>query len=371
MQILFDHQSFSLQKTGGITRYFYEVIRHLNLIPDFSTITQLGLSTTMWPLEQASRPNGSVLHWGPRLVNSGVGTYLINEALLTPYNLLRRPVDIYHNTLYRFMPGIRARRRVATHHDCTLERFPELFPAPEFKLIVSARRKMFEQADLIFCVSGASSRDMQELYDVEASRIKVLCNGPSQLDRSEAGRKELDALVARPFLLYVGTRFLYKNFNALVFAFAESGLHNEYDLLAIGGSPFPSAELKSTAQLGVRSKIISAPGASAGLLAEAYAAASLFVYPSLYEGLGLPPLEAMMMGCPALVAASPATREVCQDAALFFDPASQSDFNAKLATAVEDTPGRRAMIERGHALVKLRQWPVIVEQMAAAYGSLF
>jgi glycosyltransferase involved in cell wall biosynthesis len=371
MRVLFDHQSFSLQKTGGITRYFYEVIRHLNAIPDFSTITQLGLCTTMWPLEAASLPRGKVVHWGSRIVPSGVGTFFINESLLNPYSLFQGKVDIYHNTLYRFMPGIRARRLVATHHDCTPERFPHLFPALELKLIVRSRRKMLQQADLVFCVSEASRRDMQQFYDVETSRIKVLCHGPSTLFRSEAGSKELSARVGRPFILYVGVRFHYKNFNALIQAFADSGLHKDYDLLAIGGGPFSEAELQHMQRLGVRSKVIAAPGVSPEMLAEAYATASLFIYPSLYEGLGLPPLEAMMMGCPTLVAASPATLEVCQDASIFFDPADQADFTKKLAMAVQDTPERRSMIERGRALVQRRQWPVIVEQMAATYRSLF
>lgn len=236
MEIVFDHQAFALQVTGGITRYYYEVIRRLNLVDDIATHTQLGFCTTIWPLHDAMSSRSSVLHWGKRPVNSGVGTFLLNEALLNPYNRFKKKTDIYHNTLYRFMPGIRARSYVATHHDCTVERYPQLFH--EAAMVIKAKKKMLQQADLVFCITESCRNDLHEFYDFDRSRTLVLTNGSDPLPRSAAAQAELAALVKRPYLLYVGTRFSYKNFSGFLRAFAQSGLQKDYALLAVGGAAF-------------------------------------------------------------------------------------------------------------------------------------
>ena len=104
----------------------------------------------------------------------------------------------------------------------------------------------------------------------------------------------------RDYLLYVSGRSVYKNFTGLLKAFRESGLYRSFDLLVLGGGPLTPEEVDLIAQLGLTDSIISIPVASDSLLAEAYAGAKLFVYPSLWEGFGLPPLEAMAAGCPVL-----------------------------------------------------------------------
>ena len=276
MRILFDHQCFSLQVTGGISRYWHELVKYFNQMQDVSTITQLGWATTVWPLEEVSKPRGQVLHWGPRLVRSGVGTYLINEvAILGACNLVRPRVEIYHNTLYRFMPTIRARAYVATHHDCTLERFPHLFR--EASIVMKAKRQMLKRADLVICITAASREDLHYfLREYDRARTIVLTNGAAALPRSAEAAAEVAKRMKRPFLLYVGTRFAYKNFSALLRAFAALGLQRQYDLLAIGGGKFSEKENQEVAALALTSSLVSVPLASAEFLAEAYAAATAF-----------------------------------------------------------------------------------------------
>ena len=368
LRIIFDHQAFSLQVTGGITRYYFELIRRLNLIRDVSTEAQLGFCTTVWPMQDAFRPNGRLLHWGPRLVGSGVGSYLINEALLEAFNVTQAKCDIYHNTLYRFMPGVRARRYVATHHDCTIERFPHLFR--EASLVMKAKRNMFRKADLVFCVTEASRNDLHEFYDFDRSRTVVVTNGSEPLPRSTNAERKLKERVIRPFVLYVGTRMAYKNFTGFLNAFSALDLQRDYDIVAIGGGAFSEAELGEVKRLGLQSTMVRVPLADAETLGEAYAAASLFVYPSLYEGLGLPPLEAMEKGCPVLASSTPASVEVCKDAALFFNPFDEEDFARKLQLALQDSPERRTRVERGYEVCKLYCWDDVVRKMVEAYRSI-
>lgn len=368
MRILFDHQAFSLQNTGGISRYFYELIKYLNSIEGVRTETLLGFSSTMWPILEASQPNGKVIYWGNRLFSSGMPTYALNELLLNVRSVGIGKVDIYHSTLYRFMPAVRARRFVATHHDCIQERFPELFP--NLPRIRAAKIRMFKKADLVFCNSESSRADLEHFYGVEPSRCKVIHHAVSPMVRSQTGKLELCQRVRRPFLLYVGIRAAYKNFKGFLTAFSESGLYTDYDMMAIGGGPFSEDELQLVRGFGLQDAVIAVPFASPDMLAEAYSSARLFVYPSLYEGFGLPPLEAMLMGTPALVASCPATVEVCGDAAIFFDPLDQADFVSKLKCALEDETMRQKKILIGLKLVQRYKWSRTAEQVLAAYRTI-
>ncbi|SEB94125.1 glycosyltransferase family 4 protein [Terriglobus roseus] len=369
MRILYDHQAFTLQNTGGITLYFYELLKYLRTVQGVETTTLLGYSSTKWPLQSQTAPPNRLVHWGPRPVASGMATFVLNELLLNPLVVVSGQFDVYHNTLYRFMPGARATARVATHHDCVHERFPELFP--DSGRIVRTKARMFHEADLILCVSSSSRDDLLHFYDVDPARTLVVHNGVSPPQRTSSGAGALLKVARRPFLLYVGIRASYKNFDGLLTAFARSGLHRHFDLLALGGGPLNAAEQAQIALLGLSEQVISIPYAPPDLLAEAYAQATLFVYPSLYEGFGIPPLEAMASETPALVARSPATTEVCGNAAIFFEPQDKADFAAKLIAAVEDEPLRRQHVDAGLALIPRYKWTRTAEQTLAAYRSLF
>jgi glycosyltransferase involved in cell wall biosynthesis len=368
MRILYDHQAFSLQNAGGITRYFYELIQRFGSADGMEPEALLGYSDTIWPLREAVKPHGTLVHWGSRVFAGGMSTYALNELLLNAVSAASGRFDIYHNTLYRFMPGVRARRYVATHHDCVQERFPELFA--DYRRIMRTKRRMLRQADLVFCVSESSRNDLEHFYGVERSRCQIVYNGITPLPRSEAGAKQLAEQVKRPFLLYVGGRASYKNFGGLLSAFAKAQLGINYDLLVLGGGRFTTEELRLIREAGLEGKVVAWPLAGADLLAEAYAHARLLVYPSFYEGFGFPPLEAMSVGTPALVAASPATLEVCGDAALFFDPAQPEDFVVQLRVASSDETIRADMITRGYKLVQRYRWDLTAEQVMLGYKSL-
>jgi glycosyltransferase involved in cell wall biosynthesis len=294
--------------------------------------------------------------------------YATNEILLNAVALASRNFDIYHNTLYRFMPFVRAQRRVATHHDCIQERFPELFHDRE--RIFRAKRKMFEQADLIFCVSESSRADLEEFYGVASDKTKVVYNGVSQIKRTPEGKRELGEIMDRDFLLFVGRRDAYKNFAGLAKAMQFSGLHRTHKLLCLGGGNLSPQEKRLIAENGLLEAVTVVPHASPDLLAECYASASLFVYPSLYEGFGLPPLEAMQMQCPTLVARSAATSEICRDGAFFFDPNQVEEFSEMLKFSISDSSARAAIIERGLNVVERYSWDDTATQILCGYRAL-
>ncbi|HEV2276052.1 MAG TPA: glycosyltransferase family 1 protein, partial [Acidobacteriaceae bacterium] len=348
MRVLYDHQAFSLQSHGGITRVFSEVVSYLNRQPDVSTTVLLGFSNTLADFRPIVSPRGRVFHPGRGLFRNGILNYAVNEAITNASAPFLGRFDVYHSTLYRFAPMVRAVRRVTTHHDCVQERFPELFPDRD--RIIRSKRRMFAQADLILCVSEASRADLLHFYDIPPERTTVVHNGVSAMRRSPGGEAALRAHVAGEYLLYVGARHAYKNFDGLLRAYAESGLAETCSLLVLGGGAPSSAEFSLIEKFGLPGRVRFVPHAAPELLAEAYARATLLVYPSLYEGFGMPPLEAASAGCASLVASNPATREVCQDSVFYFDPADHTDFSRMLGVAVSDANARARQLCRSQGL---------------------
>ena len=368
MRILYDHQAFSLQSYGGITRVFSEIIRYMNRQPHVTTDVLLGFSATRANFGTLVTPPGRVIHPGPALFDRGVFDYATNEIFSTLMAPLLGTYDIYHSTYYRFLPAIRTKRRIATHHDCVQEMLPHLFP--NSRRIFRWKQAMFRKADLILCVSAASRMDLLRFYDIADEKAIVVHNGVSPMMQDPAGEAELRAAVSGKFLLYVGARHTYKNFDGLLRAYAASGLTEDYSLLALGGGPPSAGQRAIIEELGLADRVKFVPYASAALLAEAYASAALLVYPSLYEGFGMPPLEAASLGCVSLVAASPATIEICGDAAFFFEPTAAEDFSGMLQVAVTDTAGRTARLQRAKALLKIYTWEACGRKTLEAYQRL-
>ena len=143
-----------------------------------------------------------------------------------------------------------------------------------------------------------------------------------------------------PYLLYVGSRAGYKNFGLLLEAFFRSGLAGSYRLLAVGGGEFTAAERERIAELRLAGSVSVVPKAEDATLARAYRDAALFIYPSLYEGFGFPPLEAMSMGCPVLVNRTSSLPEICGDAAFYFDSCDADE----LSQSLDRNPGGQTRV---------------------------
>jgi glycosyltransferase involved in cell wall biosynthesis len=354
MRILYDHQVFSLQDAGGASRYHFELIRHLQESTEVELEILLGLNASVMPF--AGLQDARTKVFGRRTGSKpGLARYAINELFSAVFAPLRGRVDIYHPTLYRAIPWVRRRRVVVTHHDCTHERFPQLFS--NAASIVAAKRKLFAQADAILCVSASSRRDLLHFYDVAEHKTHVVPHGFSPLRLPPGDRQAIrNAREGPPSLLYVGSRAGYKNFDLLLEAFSRSGMAGSYRLLAIGGGAWSAEEHQRIASLGLSGVVILLPKADDATLARAYRDAALFVYPSLYEGFGFPPLEAMSMGCPVLVNRTSSLPEVCGDAAFYFEAGDAEELSRVLVSTLENAQGLAARRQLGQEQVKLYDW---------------
>ena len=369
MRILYDHQVFSLQNAGGASRYYYELMRSLSGASEVHTELWLGINDSVFPFRQLSGAQAHIMSWDlvswGRFLRRGSWRYIANEVIGNSRAPFAGTLDVYHPTLYRCMPLVRARRIVATHHDCVHERFPNLFP--NAKRIIGAKRRLYAQADAIICVSESSRKDLLEFYGVDRAKTRVIHHGLHRLAGSVAAAISLRAQVAEEYLLFVGSRAAYKNFNNLLRAFRATGLHKSMLLLAVGGGPLTLEEQELVQKLEIAGSLVVFPRLTDQLLAEAYAAAKLLVYPSWCEGFGFPPLEAMAAGCPTLVSNTSSLPEICRDAPFYFSPGDQGSLEAMLLQATNDEPARHRAHERGKRVAAQYSWRKCGDQTLALY----
>ncbi len=363
MRILYDHQVFSLQDKGGISRYYFELLRQISHLNNCAAEIFLGCNNNLF---RFSCLPGIKVHefFGLRTMEPGKYRYLFNEVVSSLVLPFRGHFDVYHPTLYRCAPLVHSTKVVVTHHDCAYERYPALFKNVES--IKEMRARQFARADAIICPSESTRRDLHEFYQVSEDKTFVVFHGiprPGQPDDSERAR-----IGDRPFLLFVGSRAPYKNFDGLLRAFAAAGLKRQFDLLVLGGGLATSSEMATVRQLSLENAVRFAPQAPDDFLARAYGQAHLLVYPSLYEGFGFPPLEAMSFGCPVLVGRTSSLPEICADASFYFTAEDQASLVEGLRESCFNDAKRREKIEKGGILASRYSWEECAAKTLQVYS---
>jgi len=297
-----------------------------------------------------------------------------NTIIFNNIFLHSKKIDIYHPTYYikdlnNFKNKHQYASVVLTVHDMIHELYPDHFR--DSKSIINAKQLSVNSADSIICVSENTKKDLIRLYDVPDDKITVIYHSNSlskfdtNLDRTELERTYS---ITRPFLLYVGDRkAFYKNFSTLFEAYKTS-LSDHFDLVCFGGGKFHSGESRMIEEIQSPGKVIHLAG-SDYLLASLYKNAFCFVYPSLYEGFGIPPLEAMGMGCPVIASNTSSIPEVVGNAALLFDPYSKKSL-IDAVEALESEELRRKLIISGFEQEKKFSWEKTVVETYKVYNRL-
>ncbi len=365
MRVFYDHQVTSLQDAGGASRYHYELLQHLQAARDVSATALLGGNRSVFPYSRLQGERARVYSWPARL-SAGYARYAVNEAISTAMAPMQGKFDVYHASYYRALPFVRRQRLVVTHHDCVQERYPELFR--NAASIFRVKRKLFRQADRIVCVSAASQADLFRFYEVDPERTEVIHHGFSPLRALPSSAPVRETVRPKAaYILYVGSRARYKNFSLLLEAYAGSRFMRDVRLQAVGGGAWSEEEQRHMAALGLRDRVDLVQQASEAELAELYRDAMLFVYPSLYEGFGFPPLEAMSEGCPALVSAASSLPEICGNAAFYFDPADGNDLKTALDRLLGDADLRSSKRLAGLEQAGMYSWATATHKTLRAY----
>ena len=362
MRIFYDGFIYDYQPYGGINRYFNEIIARL---PGDSTpvvSTYLGRREN-WP----SHPRLSLLRSKP------FGRWPAMESVGKAWMRWRvgaSPRDLVHPTYYQMLTpgGLRAFRGpvVVTVLDMIHEIFAESIDRDG--QIARAKAACVERADAILCISENTRADLVERFPAVASRCVVTPLASSM-------KLDADALAAappvtRPFCVYVGGRENYKNFAFLLRTWAKfRALRPDVQLHVVGSQWLP-AERALLAGLQLEDAVVHRGQADDTQLAVLYRQSLALVYPSLYEGFGIPPLEAMRCGTAVICAETSSIPEVCGDAPLYFDPRDEEMLLSRLLAITDSEEVRRACIERGSVRAQLFSWERTAAQTLEVYRSL-
>lgn len=365
MRIAFDSQIFCEQAYGGVSRYF-SCLAEAFLTGGHEVHVFAPLHQNRY-LERL--PPGSVS--GLRLPKCPPRS----EVILRPLNvsLARSAIDRWHPELVHETYYTRRRTHsghcptVLTVYDMTHELFADTFNPRDPTRANKAAAIM--RADHIICISENTRRDLLAHYDLPVESTSVIHLGYDPLLPSRGDNAVINQSV--PYILYVARRDFYKNFHGLLRAYAASRrLMSDFRIVAFGGGPLRRVELELMDELGIdRSRVVQL-GGDDGDLAQAYEKASVFAYPSLYEGFGLPPLEAMSRGCPVVSSNSSSMPEVLGDAARFCDPEQPDSIREGLEEVLYSSELAAELVIRGKQRSETFTWRRCADRTLAVYREL-
>ena len=274
--------------------------------------------------------------------------------------------SLYHETKYvpfHFDQG----PTLVTIYDLSFVRHPEWHPADRVKYFERYCLKKLPQADAILTISEFSKREIMGLLNLPPDKITVTLLGVDRI--FTPGRQRVPGLPER-YILSLGNLEPRKNLPVLVHAYASlpGDLQERYPLVIAGAKAWHHHELNSTlSSLERKGKIILTGYIPQGVLPNLYKNASLFVYPSLYEGFGLPVLEAMASGVPVITSNTTSLPEVVGDAGLLVDPQSIDALREGMSRLLADDTLRKDISEKGLERARFFSWEKCSRETLAVY----
>ena len=313
-----------------------------------------------------------------RAVVQTAPNYSISEQLRIPLALAREGVTLFHAPHYVLPPLVRC-KSVVTIHDCIHLMFPQYLPNRlAYSYARTSIRLAARRATRILTVSESSKRDILRFVDTEPDKIDVIYNAYD--DRFAIDPREEDVVRVRErfqleseFVLYAGNVNPHKNLERLIEAFnlvRKRGL-DHLKLVMIGDEISKYTALRRAVHQHQLHKYVRFLGYLPEVtLAVMYRLAGVFVFPSLYEGFGLPPLEAMASGTPVVTSNVSSLPEVAGDAAILVDPYDPRSIADGIYRVLSDERLRRDLRRKGVARAGMFSWEQSVRRVRAIYGEV-
>lgn len=368
MRIGIDARLYSTRYTG-IGRYVKELIDHLLEIDqenEYILFFNDPEYTSYLP------PNARV---SKRRVKAGHYSFAEQTSFVGALN--REELDLAHFTHFN-MPVLYKRPAVVTIHDLSISKFPEMMSRQgvlQRMAYTYTIRNAVKVAKNLICISENTKEDAIRMLGANVSKIRVIYEGVAAEFQPITDEKKLSDLktrlkIEKPFILYVGNFRVHKNIVTLVKAF--NLLRNRYErdsqLVLAGDAAQAGPEIEEAIHgLGLDAHVLRPGYVADEDMPALYSAARVFAFPSLYEGFGLPPLEAMACGTPVVAANTSSLPETLGDAALFSAAEDADEFAAQMAKAFSEESVRTDLRNRGLARVKRFSWRKMAEEVLAVY----
>lgn len=353
--IVYDPQIFSLQKFGGISRYFVELMK--NLPNEFDYRFDCLYSDNVYLKENSSLfPKIRKLPNFPQRKNLTCAINISFEIL----KLRQNKLDLFHPTYFSdyFLKHLK-KPYVITVYDLIHERFLNN------EKLVKAKEKTIKHANKIIAISHHTKKDLMDIYGIPSEKIEVTylshsinCNIIEEVEE-----------LPKDYILFVGQRNLYKNFKNFLEAFYLLSKENSNLNLVCTGAPFNPEEIEQIKKYELEDRV-KRYFVSEGQLNFLYKNAQCFVYPSIYEGFGIPILEAFACECPVSLSNASCFPEVAGDAGSYFDPHDPYSIKISMEKILTDISYRNSLIYKGCERLKLFSWKKTAQETADIYKSI-
>jgi glycosyltransferase involved in cell wall biosynthesis len=293
----------------------------------------------------------------------------IQNKINSIINIRQNDFDIYHQTHYdpyafKYLSSIK--KSVTTIYDMNFFVIPEIYKDYPCPWLFKWQEESAKSADKIIAVSKNTKNNLMSIWKIPDKKIDVIYLGIENINLDDY---DLSRKYEKPYLLFVGTRLLYKNFENYLKAFKLILEKNNDLLLVCTGYSFTKDEKHLLEELHLDNKvdIISADERT---MVNLYRNAELFVYPSLYEGFGIPLLEAMSCQCPIICSNTSCFPEISGDAAFYFDPYSLENMVEATLEVLNNSSLKQKLVENGLERIKEFSWKTCADKHAALYKAL-
>ena len=348
MIIGIDGNEANVENKVGVSIYVLELIHYFYTKTDSNTQYVIYLRDK--PHHDFPLPNN---HFQYHIVK---GNFLWSQLFL-PINLyLKKEIDIFFSPAH-YAPRFCPVPTVVTIHDLSYFYYPNDFLRKDLYQLKNWTKYSVEKASKIIAVSKNTKKDLIKYYHVPENKIEIIYNGFNSKLKVKSKKLKIE-LKNKKYILYVGTIQPRKNLHTLITAFHLLLKEKpEYSLIIAGKKGWLYGKLFDHVRtLNLEDKIIFTGYISDEEKEMLYQHASFFVLPSLYEGFGIPLLEAMNYDCPVIASFTSSLPEIGGDACLYFDPNKPEELNEKMKEIIGNTPLRKELVQKGKKRVQLFSW---------------
>lgn len=328
MKILYDHQIFIDQTYGGPSKYFVKIIEKILQYQNVKICAPIHINNFLKNLPRENifghKLNNFYYEKIPFRLRNTIVKNFINKINISYLNKLSKSFEpnLLHKTNFdTYKTNLPV---IITVYDLIHEKFYNMYKKNEqFR----PKQKAIERADEIICISKNTLNDLNYYYDLKNKKTTVIYLGTDFAEKKTTSYNSFDK-IEKNFILYVGKRINYKNFVNFIKAYSISDkLKRDFKVYCFGGGNFTKSEIKMFNDLNIEEGKIKYFVGDDETLENLYRNAKVLVYPSKYEGFGLPVLEAMALGCPVICSKTASIPEVGGDAVAYFDPEDIEDIN--------------------------------------------